>query len=259
MKRRTTDKKILPRAVKVPLVLIFWLGVWYIACEAVGMELLVPSPVAVIRAFSELLGEREFYAACLSSLSKVLTGWLCGITAGAVLGALTHISSVMRALFQPLLHIIKATPVASFIVLSLVLMKSGAVPVFTCALITVPVVWANVTEGLASPSRELLEMEDCFNMSLKNRIRDIYIPSAAPYFSAAAKTAMGLSWKAGIAAEVICSPKNTIGAGISDAKVYLDAPSLFAWTITVIVMSVVLEKILGLLLKKGKWQGGGTV
>ena len=69
----------------------------------------------------------------------------------------------------------------------------------------------------------------------------------------AAITAMGLSWKAGIAAEVICSPKNTIGAGISDAKVYLESPQLFAWTITVIVMSVILEKILGCILgKRGK-------
>ena len=65
---------------------------------------------------------------------------------------------------------------------------------------------------------------------------------------------MGLSWKAGIAAEVICSPKNTIGAGISDAKVYLESPQLFAWTITVVVMSVILEKILGYILgKRGKW------
>ncbi len=250
MKKNIFVGLTVPKAVKTPLAIVFWLGVWYVACELVGMELLVPSPVAVVKAFSELLREKEFYISCLSSLYKVLSGWLIGVAAGAMLGVLTHMSAVLKALFQPLLHIIKATPVASFIVLALVLMASKSVPAFTCALITVPVVWANVAEGLLSPDRKLLEMADCFDMSRKNRIRDIYIPAVTPYFSAAAKTAMGLSWKAGIAAEVICSPKNTIGAGISDAKVYLETPSLFAWTITVIVLSVILEKILGHILGK---------
>lgn len=243
----------IPSYVKTPLALLFWLGVWYALCRFVDMELLVPSPRAVIDAFSVLLREREFYISCFNSLYKVLTGWAAGVFFGTVLGVLTHLSSVLKSLFEPLLHIIKATPVASFIVLALVLMTSKAVPAFTCALITVPVVWANVTEGLASPDEGLLEMAAVFNMSRKNRIRDIYVPALKPYFSAAAITSMGLSWKAGIAAEVICSPKNTIGAGISDAKVYLESPQLFAWTITVVVMSVILEKILARILgKRGK-------
>lgn len=242
-----------PSYLKTPLAVLFWLGVWVLLCECVGMELLVPSPRAVAAAFSSLLREKEFYLSCLNSLVRVLTGWAAGTVIGTVLGIFTHLSPVLKALFEPLLHIIKATPVASFIVLALVLMSSRAVPAFTCALITVPVVWANVTEGLDSPDKKLLEMASVFNMSRKNRIRDIYIPAVKPYFSAAAITAMGLSWKAGIAAEVICSPKNTIGAGISDAKVYLESPQLFAWTITVIVMSVILEKILGRILgKRGK-------
>lgn len=240
----------LPSYLSVPLAVLFWLGVWFLVCELVGMELLVPSPRAVTGAFLQLLGEKEFYISCLNSLYKVLTGWAAGVAIGTVLGIFTRLSTVLKVLFEPLLHIVKATPVASFIVLALVLMSSKAVPAFTCALISVPVVWANVTEGLESPDKKLLEMADVFNMSRKNRIRDIYIPAVKPYFSAAAITAMGLSWKAGIAAEVICSPKNTIGSGISDAKVYLESPQLFAWTITVIVLSVILEKILGYVLGK---------
>ena len=235
---------------KTPVALAAWIGIWYVASEIVGMELLIPSPSAVLSAFSELLMEREFYLSCLGSLVKVLSGWAIGIFAGSVLGTLTHLSSVLRAFFQPMLHIIKSTPVASFIVLALVLMSSKAVPVFTCALITAPVIWANVAEGLSSPDKRLLEMANFFNMSRIKKISHIYVPSVLPYFSAAATTTMGLAWKAGIAAEVICSPKNTIGAGISDAKVYLETPSLFAWTITVIILSVLLEKIIGRLLRK---------
>ena len=247
------NKKSIRRAagiIKTPVALAAWLVIWYIAAEVVKMELLIPSPTAVLEAFSVLIGEKEFYTSCFNSLVKVLAGWGTGIFFGVILGVLTHLSSVLKAFFQPMLHIIKATPVASFIVLALVLMSSRAVPVFTCALITAPVIWANVAEGLSSPDKKILEMASFFRMKKTTKITHIYIPSALPYFSAAATTTMGLSWKAGIAAEVICSPKNSIGAGISDAKVYLETPSLFAWTITVIILSVILEKIIGLLLKK---------
>lgn len=241
-------KKAVTRHTALPVLLV-WLAVWYAVSEIVGLELLIPSPSAVLHSFVLLIKEKEFYISCLSSLCKVILGWGVGIVSGTVLGIVTSQSLILQAFFKPLLHVIKATPVASFIVLALVLMSAKSVPVFTCALITVPVVWANTSEGILSPDKKILEMADFFKMPLKKRIADIYIPAVLPYFSAAATTTMGLSWKAGIAAEVICTPANTIGAGISNAKIYLETPSLFAWTLTVIVLSMLLEKLLGIVLR----------
>ena len=242
------------RLLKTPLVILIWLAVWQAVFQIIyhtkGMDILIPSPEAVFTSFATLLKEKEFYISCFNSLYKVILGWGTGLIAGTVLGILTKLSGLLKAFFEPVLHIVKATPVASFIVLALVLMKSKNVPVFTCALISVPIVWANVYEGLSSPDKKIKEMAVFFRMPLKKQITHIYIPALLPYFSAAAKTAMGLSWKASIAAEVICTPGKTIGAGIQDAKIYLETPSLFAWTITVILLSVLLEKLLGLLLKK---------
>ncbi|MBR3767011.1 MAG: ABC transporter permease subunit [Clostridia bacterium] len=249
------NKYPLSRYIKLPAALLFWLVVWITASEIVGMELLIPSPYAVLESFISLAKEKDFYISCFNSLYKVVLGWGAGLIAGVILGIITSLSSVLKTLFEPLLYIIKATPVASFIVLALVLMSSKKVPVFTCALISVPIVWANISEGINSPDKKLLEMASFFNMNRKKKLTDIYIPATLPYFSAAAKTAMGLSWKAGIAAEVICTPSGTIGAGISNAKIYLESPSLFAWTITVIILSVILEKLLGFVLKKH----GGTL
>lgn len=258
-KKKTVYKIILK--LKTPLALVFWLTVWHIAryvfSETMGMDLLIPSLGAVLNEFTVLLKDKEFYISCFNSLYKVLLGWTIGIIAGSILGILTKLSVLLKALFEPMLHLIKATPVASFIVLAIVLMTSKAVPVFTCALITVPAVWANVNEGLSSPDQKLLEMASFFNMSKRKKIADIYIPAVMPFFSAAAKTTMGLAWKAGIAAEVLCTPRYTIGSEISDSKVYLEMPSLFAWTITVIVLSVILEKLIGLVLN-GKPKDGKT-
>ncbi len=242
-------KKTVSQHTALPVFLV-WLAVWYAVSEIIGLELLIPSPTAVFSALKEMMSEAEFYLSCLNSLYKVLLGWGIGIIAGTLLGIVTSISRILREFFKPLLHIIKATPVASFIVLALVLMSSKSVPVFTCALITVPVVWANISEGIASPDKKILEMADFFSMPLTKRIADIYLPAVLPYFSAAALTTMGLSWKAGIAAEVICTPSDTIGAGIQNAKIYLETPSLFAWTLTVIILSMLLEKLLRIILRK---------
>lgn len=249
MKNETATKKSLRHFIKTAAVILIWVCIWFILSKAAGTELLVPSPRAVLDAFLSLLCEKEYYLSCLNSLSKIVSGWLIGCISGLFLAVITRLSRFLNALFEPVLHIIKATPVASFIVLALVLMSSGKVPVFTCALITVPFVWANTFRGLSSPDEKLVETAEFFGMKRTKKIRNIYIPSAMPYFTTAVKTSMGLSWKAGIAAEVICSPKNSIGAEIYNAKIYLETPSLFAWTLTVILLSVLLEKLLGLLLK----------
>ena len=255
MKNKAEGLKRAAGHIKTPVVILIWLLVWLVTWlifseRKLGMEILFPSPMAVFSSLSELITQKEFYISCFNSLYKVILGWGMGIIIGTMLGIITSLSAIIKAFFEPVLHIIKATPVASFIVLFLVLMSSKQVPVFTCALISIPVVWANVYEGIASPDKQILEMADFFRMKKSKRITDIYCPAVLPYFSAAAKTTMGLSWKAAIAAEVICTPKETIGAGIYNAKIYLETPSLFAWTITVIILSVILEKILGMILKK---------
>lgn len=65
-----------------------------------------------------------------------------------------------------------------------------------------------------------------------------------PYFAAACRSAVGMAWKAGIAAEVICSPKGAIGSALYNAKIYLESEDMFAWTAAVIILSIVIEKLI---------------
>lgn len=242
----------LKKAITAIAVAAVWIALWGIASAAAkkaGVSLVLPSPAAVGGAFVHLLGQKSFYLSCGRSMLRVLTGWAAGLAGGAALALLTFSSRPLRAFFTPALHIVKATPVASFIILALVVMGAGRVPAFTGALISLPVAWANLTEGLSSPDKKLLEMAKAFHMPKKNLVKCIYLPALRPYFTAAATTAMGFAWKACIAAEVICTPKGSIGAGIYNAKIYLETPELFAWTIAVILLSVLLEALLKGLLR----------
>ena len=249
---RKPEKKSRLSTLKPPLqtaaAALVWLAVWQLVSMLSGAGFLIPSVPEVFSAFIELCSDKSFYLSCLSSLLRVLCGWLTGLICGVFLALITNLSAALRIFFAPVLHIIKATPVASFIILALFLMKSSRVPAFTAFLIVLPLVWANISEGLRAPSPELCEMAKAFHMKKSRQIRYIYIPALIPYLSSAALTSMGLSWKAAVAAEVICTPSGSIGAGLQNAKIYLESPQLFAWTLTVILLSMLLERILKRLL-----------
>ena len=155
-----------------------------------------------------------------------------------------------EALLRPVLRIVKATPVASFIILALVWIPSPGVPVFTSFLMVFPIVFENVLSGMRHTDRQLLEMGRMFRLSRAALFRQIYAPSLAPYLSAACATGLGLAWKAGVAAEVLANTRLSLGGKIYAAKIYLETPDLFAWTAVVIAMSVALEKLVSLALRR---------
>ena len=148
---------------------------------------------------------------------------------------------MLRALVLPLMSVIKATPVASFIILALIWLGSSRVPSFITFLIVLPVVWTNLDVGLQKIDPQLREVVLVFRMPFFKRVKFLLIPSVKPYFVSACRTSMGLAWKAGVAAEIIAMPRDTIGTMIGEAKLYILTPEMFAWTITVILLSLLIE------------------
>ncbi len=175
-----------------------------------------------------------------------------GLLSGIVLGALSFVFKPLGMLLSPLMSIIKSTPVASFIILALVWMGKNRVPVFIALLMVLPLIWANVKEGIEQTDGDLLEMAQVFKLSKAKKISHIYIPAVLPYLFAAATTALGFAWKAGIAAEILSLPVKSIGKELYHSKIYLESVDLFAWSAAVIVMSILIEKLLTFLLGRAK-------
>ncbi len=231
------------------LAALFWLALWQILYLAVQQEILIVSPVRAFERLLELAGEAEFWITAFSSMLRIVSGFLLGVTAGTLLAALTSVSRLLYDVFHPMISIVKATPVASFILLALVWIESPYVPVFTAFLMVLPVVWGNVSNGIAKTDRNLLQMAEVYQFGIAKTICRIYLPSIMPYFTAACTTGMGLAWKAGVAAEVLANTKHSIGGNIYNAKIYIETADLFAWTAVVIVISVLLEKLMMRLMK----------
>lgn len=224
---------------------VFWLLVWYIAALIVNKEVLLPSPVAVISRLMSLMREPSFYLTCLSSSVHILFGFIAGLIFGVILGSAMSFSSVVRALFSPLLKVVRSTPVASFIILALVWLNSSHIPSFIAFLMVLPIFCSNVTQGLSSVDGKLKEVTDVFELSRSTKLKILYVPTLIPFVASAAKTGIGLAWKAGVAAEVIAVTANSIGAMLRDSKTYLETADLFAWTAALILISALMELIIG--------------
>ena len=174
------------------------------------------------------------------------------LAAGTLLAALASRSGIVRKLLQPFMVTIRAVPVASFIVLALILFSSKTLSTLIAFLMATPVIYHGVLNGIAQTDKDMLDVADVSGADRFQKVRYVYAPRMWESYVTTCKTAMGLSWKAGIAAEVIGIPNNTIGAYIRDAKTYLDTPSLFAWTLTIVLLSLLTENLFSLLAKQAE-------
>ena len=233
--------RVLKKAVKIPLIALFWLGVWILAAHKINKPLLFPYPKDVLARLWELLQTEEFYQITLTSLENVFSGILTAVFLGIALAVITCRISPLRDLLLPVMTVIKATPVASFIVLAMILLGSARIPTFITILIVLPVIWTNLDEGFSKIDPKLSEVTRVYKMPLLRRWRVLILPSLKPYFVSACRASIGLAWKAGVAAEIIAMPKNTIGTMIGEAKLYIESATMFAWTLTVILLSLAIE------------------
>lgn len=228
---------------------IFWLGVWQAASMWVDQEILLVSPFRALEALRDMLHAEDFYDAVTGSLSRIGIGFAAALVSGVLMAFISRFVMPMRMLLAPVMSAAKATPVASFVILALIWISSKNLSVFMAFLIVLPVVYSNVLDGLDRADKKLIEMAKVFRMPFAKQLRAIYWPSAFPYLLTSVRLALGMCWKAGIAAEVIAQPKGSIGSELQRAKVFFATPELFAWTLAIIVISVALEKMMLVLIK----------
>ena len=234
---------------------VFWLAVWWLLALIVGKELLIPSPPLVVRTLLDLVVTGAFWRYTALTLLRITLGLLLGIMLGTLTALLTNRFSLLHALLAPAVRVVRATPVASFIILVLLWVANGRVPVVISALVVLPVIWESTAAGLESVDRNLLEFARAYRLTRLDTWRRIVIPSMLPQLAAAVCTAIGLAWKSGVAAEVLCLPKAAVGTQVYFSKLYLDTPALFAWTLVVVALSLTVERIARRLLL-GRKEGG---
>ena len=256
MKNSTIRSKFYNSIIKLAAI-FFWLLIWHVISATVDMQILLPSPILVFKKLVQLASTERYWISVSLSFAKIIFGILSGTVIALIFAILTAKVNIFNHLFSLPLNVIKSTPVASFIIMALVWVKSASLAAFVTAVMVLPIVWSNMHEGISTVDTKLIEVGKCYNFTYKKTVRYIYLPHIRPFFVSAITSAAGLGWKAGIAAEVIASPKNAIGAYLNDAKVYLETEEMFAWTITIIFLSIAVQYLLKFLTQR--YLGRGRV
>ncbi len=250
MKTSTTQVKSLGNTISYFAVAFIWFVIWELLSIAIDEEILFVSPLKVLSTLLTMMGTTSYWETILYSVLRVLGGFAVGYIVSACFAVLSFKFDFFRLFISPAISVIKATPVASFIILALMWSGKDFVPVLICVLMVTPIVWSNVLEGLRSVDADLIEMGDVYKMSPLSKARHIYLPLLIPYNAAAVGSGLGLCWKAGVAAEVICRTMPSIGNSIWETKFYILTDEMFAWTTTVVMLSVFFDFALKKITKK---------
>lgn len=241
MTRSTTSRK--QKNLLTAAAALFWLAVWQIL--SLCLPDLLASPYVVLWRLGSLALTAGFWSSAGFSLGRIFLGFLLALVLGTALAALSVKSPVARALTMPVAALMNTTPVASITILFLVFISSRNLSVLISAVMAFPVIYNGVCTGLNSRDPKLAEIARVYRLSTVRRLRYVTVSQVLPFLTPAVRVSLGLCWKAGISAEVIGIPTGSIGERLYMAKLFFNMPDLLAWTAAIILISVLLQRLLG--------------
>lgn len=246
-RHRENNKRLILRK---GIIILLWLCIWQLAAALAHNSILLVGPVQAGRSFLENITRPDFWKIVIYSFIRVGMGFFLALFWGLLLGGLAYCHPLTEEALSPFMMAVKSIPVASFVVLLLIWFGSGSLSLLISFLVVLPNVYVSTIAGLKSTDTEMLEMAEVFCIGGFNRFFCIYRPALMPYLISCLKTSLGMSWKSGVAAEIIGMPKYSLGERLYMSKVYLDTAGLFSWTLVIIILSFAFEKTVLYLVKK---------
>jgi len=227
----------------------FALLIWQIAAMVIGQSILLASPTQVLSRLAQLCIKPDFWAAIGFSLSRILGGFGLGLVCGTALALAAGKCPPIETLLWPFVLTVKTVPVASFIIISLIWLTARELNIFIAFLMVFHIIYTNVLQGIRATDPKMVQMAALYHVPWNRRLWYLTLPQLKPYLLSACSVSLGLAWKAGIAAEVIGIPAGSIGERLYESKVYLQTADLLAWTVAIVVCSIVCEKLILRLLR----------
>lgn len=225
------------------LVILFWLFLWQILAWVIGNKILLEGPIGVVKRLFCDLQTLEYYETVGASVARIMGGVFCGVFLAVILGIFSWKNQVLELFCRPVIQFLKAAPITCFVVLLLIWTGSENLAFYIALLVAFPPVYLNLLEGLKQLDEKLMEVAKVYHMPFKNRWNYIYLPGVKSYFTTALGLAVGMAFKAGVAAEIIGTPAFSMGERIYMSKIYLETDGVLSWMLTVILVSFVCEKL----------------
>ena len=239
----TMIRRLFNKDINRILAVAVWLVIWQAASVLTGLDIILASPVSVLSGLVSLLGKSSTYRILTGSMLKITLGFVSAVILAGVCAVVAHRCKAFKKMLAPPVLLMKSLPMASFIILLIIWFGSGRVSIFTSFIVTFPIVYSAVLSGIDRRDMQLIEMADVNGVGIIRRICWIDVPQILPIARPDFKVAAGMCLKAGVSAEVIGLARNSIGEQLYYSKLYIDTVDLFAWSIMVVLLSILLEKI----------------
>lgn len=227
----------------------FWLAVWVLVAGLVAQPLILPGPGAVVVAMLRLVCDAGTWAILAGSGARILGGLALAAVCGGVLAGISSRSRAFAHLVAPALSFVKATPVACVVVLLLIWLGSARVSIAAVFLMALPGVYFSLVEGLTQADKPLEQMFRLHGVRGWRLFCAHTWREVLPFALSCARAVIGMSWKAGVAAELIGMAAGTVGERIYQAKLLIETADLLAWTVLVVAASWACERVLVWLLR----------
>jgi NitT/TauT family transport system permease protein len=218
-------------------------GVWWGLSVRYGAYVL-PSPMDVGRGFGDVVRSGEIWRHAGASLGRIAVGFGGAVVAAVLLGFLAFLSRMARGVVHDAVTVLNSTSVFVWIVISIIWFGlSDWAPIFTTFMITLPVVAANIVEGVQAVDRRLLEMGDVYRLSGRQKFTAIVVPSTLPYLVAGMKVGFGLALKVSVVAEIF-GVTSGIGYVMNYSREILATQMVFVWALVMILVMMLTDKLL---------------
>lgn len=227
----------------------FWLAMWVLVAGLVAQPLILPGPGTVVVALLRLVCDVGTWAILVGSGVRILGGLALAAVCGGVLAGISSRSRAFARLVAPVLSFVKATPVACVVVLLLIWLGSARVSIAAVFLMALPGVYFSLVEGLAQVNKPLEQMFRLHGVRGWRLFCAHTWREVLPFVLSCARAVIGMSWKAGVAAELIGMAAGTVGERIYQAKLLIETADLLAWTVLVVAASWACERVLVWLLR----------
>ena len=236
--------------IRTTLIVLIWLVIWQVLALVVNNSILLSGPVDTVKALIELGSTSAFYISVGKTTVRILLGFLIGMCLGSVMSVLSYRFSAIKEFLTPFVSVIKSIPVVSFIIIALIWAGSSNVTIIVSSVISFPIFYKNILEGLSVTDPKMLDLAKVFQMKTSKKIRYIYLPSLSSHIKSAVSLAIGMAFRGGITAEVVGQPVKSIGNGLYRAKINLATSEMLAWTLVAVLTAFLIEKLISLIVKK---------
>ena len=191
------------RWLEVPLALAVVVALWALASVAIGNKTLVPSPLLVLRAWSDLLLTGDLRSDVLASLAHLGLGYTLGVATGLALAVASARSALVESIADPLVELLRPISAIAWIPLAILMFGvSAKVPVFLIFYAALFPIFVNTLAGVKQVDPQLVRAARMLGASSRLILTHVVMPSALPFVLAGARLSLGVAWMAMVAAEL---------------------------------------------------------